>query len=75
MAFEETENSLENKLTITFPSIQVIKSISNELLAPQIYSNSLTKLYVLKLSNHKTFCLTHLLLTACLPAHANQPTA
>ena len=45
MAFKETENGLENNLTITFPSNYTVhESLSNELLAPWIYSNNLTEL-------------------------------
>ena len=44
MASKETENGLENNLTTTFPSNTSHKSLSTELLAPWIYSNSLTKL-------------------------------
>ena len=44
MASKETENGSENNLTITFLSNTSHKSLSTELLAPWIYSNSLTKL-------------------------------
>ena len=50
-------NSLENNLTITYPSNIGHKSLSTELLAPWIYSSSL-EFTKLKLSNHKNFNLT-----------------
>ena len=44
MASEDTNNGLENILTITLPLNASHESLSTELLEPLIYSNSLSKL-------------------------------
>ena len=70
MVSVETENGLEYNLTIALPSNTSHKSLSIQLLASRIYSNSLTKLYnsLIEVVDLQKNCLT-----VCLPTLIDPP--